>query len=71
MTVTPKLGSTAILARPHVLCPHCKESNTDDKGRVWWVHDERGLHFDCANCSHVWKNEYEGLNRWYPPREGS
>lgn len=48
-------GYVRVLAPPFDVCPHCHESNTNTKGYVYRVADERGLHWECEACSYAWR----------------
>lgn len=49
-----KSGYVKTLAPPFVACPKCGEMSLVDRGKVWYVSDERGLHGECDVCSHAW-----------------
>lgn len=47
-------GSLRVLAPPFVACPKCDAMNTQERGPVYWVVDERGKHGECDACAHHW-----------------
>lgn len=51
---TAKTGYLKLLAPPSVACPHCDAMNTQERGPIYWVVDERGKHGECDACAHHW-----------------
>lgn len=37
-----------------VLCPRCTSSNYPRATVIWRDVDERGAHFSCDVCAHIW-----------------
>jgi hypothetical protein len=49
------LPQQVVPASEDLWCPHCLAENVGRVVHLWFVVDERGPHFECAQCSHSWR----------------